>query len=195
MSDEIRGRGHHHGNARAALIHAASELLEETGAANLSLRGIAAHAGLSRQAPYNHFADKEALLAALVTAGFDRLADDIRAAASPAGGEEALAAAGEAYIAFAQSAPSLFRLMFGGELVDRARFPDAVTAGGRAFVVMADIVATIAPPTRVADISLASWCIVHGYASLCIEAGLEPPDRRTARARQFARLIAASAAT
>ncbi|PXA97144.1 TetR family transcriptional regulator, partial [Nostoc sp. 3335mG] len=52
---------YHHGDARAVLIAAAGEWLEEVGAAGLSLRGVAERAGLSRQAPYNHFADKEAM--------------------------------------------------------------------------------------------------------------------------------------
>ena len=109
----------------ACLIQAAAELLESVGAANLSLRGIAERAGLSRQAPYTHFADKEPLLATLVVTGFDRLASQVDAASAHLSGHEALAKAGEAYIAFAQDAPALFRLMFSRELVDKAKFPDA----------------------------------------------------------------------
>ena len=80
----------------ACLIQAAAELLESVGAANLSLRGIAERAGLSRQAPYNHFADKEPLLATLVVTGFDRLASQVDAASAHLSGHEALAKAGEA---------------------------------------------------------------------------------------------------
>jgi len=69
----------------ACLIQAAAELLESVGAANLSLRGIAERAGLSRQAPYNHFADKEPLLATLVVTGFDRLASQVDAASAHLG--------------------------------------------------------------------------------------------------------------
>lgn len=192
MAGDKGQRRHHHGNAREALIQAATELLETTGAANLSLRGIAERAGLSRQAPYNHFTDKEALLAALVVVGFERMADEIGLASSGLGGEMALARAGEAYIAFAQSAPALFRLMFACELVNQTRFPDAAAAGAKAFAVMVGVVRTIVPQGRVDEISLAAWCIVHGYATLCIEIGLEPSDRRTERAQQFVRLIVAS---
>lgn len=194
MTGDTAPRGHHHGNARAALIQAATELLETTGAANLSLRGIAERAGLSRQAPYNHFADKEALLAALVVAGFERMADETRDASARLRGETALVRAGETYIAFAQGAPALFRLMFACELVDQARFPEAAAAGARAFAVLVGVVATIVPQERVDDVSLAAWCLVHGYATLCIEIGLESPDRRAERARQFGRLIVAATA-
>ena len=71
---------YHHGDARNALLRAAAELLEATGAAGLSLRQLSDRAGLSRQASYNHFADKEALLAELVCNGFRRLGQELEAA-------------------------------------------------------------------------------------------------------------------
>jgi AcrR family transcriptional regulator len=183
-----RKRGQHHGDAREALLRAAAASLEVTGAARLSLRGIAEQAGLSRQAPYNHFADKEAMLADLVIVGFDALTQEMQAAAAALTGEAALAAAGEAYIAFAQATPARFRLMFACERIDHTRFPAIATAGNRAFAVLRTIVGTM-----VSAVSLAAWCIVHGYATLCIETGLEPTDRRAERSRQFARMIAATA--
>lgn len=194
MVVENRKRGQHHGNARHALIQTAAEMLETTGAANLSLRGIAERAGLSRQAPYNHFADKEAMLADLVVTGFDRLAHDTAAASTALTGEPALAAAGDAYICFAQATPALFRLMFACERIDQRRFPEVADAGSRSFAVLRAIVATFVGEERIEEVSLAAWCLVHGYATLCIETRLEPSERRFERAGQFARLIASSAA-
>jgi len=185
---------YHHGDARTALVAAAAEWLEEVGAASLSLRGVAERAGLSRQAPYNHFADKEAMLAALVANGFRRLAVELRAAAADKTGAPALAAAGEAYIAFAQTTPALFRLMFARELVEVANFADAAGASADAFSVLSAVVATLCPTEQVEEVSLAAWCIVHGYATLCNEAGIELPARRSERARQFTRIIVTSAA-
>jgi hypothetical protein len=43
----------------------------------------------------------------------------------------------------------------------------------------------------VADITLVAWSLVHGYTSLCIEAGLEGSERRADRARLFGRIIEA----
>ena len=63
----------------------------------------------------------------------------------------------------------------------------------RAFAVLRAIVGTMAPPARVEAISLTAWCIVHGYATLCIETGIETAGRRAERAREFARTIAAAA--
>jgi len=195
MVEDTRRRGHHHGNAREALIAAATEMLEGAGAANLSLRGVAERAGLSRQAPYNHFADKEAMLAALVTTGFDRLAQELEDASAGLIGEAALAGTGEAYIAFAQTSPALFRLMFAREIVDTSKFPEAAAAGAKAFAIMVAAVTSLTAAEKVEEVSMAAWCIVHGYATLCNEASLEAPERCGDRARQFTHMIATAAKT
>ena len=56
---------YHHGALRDALIHAAREILESQGYEALTLRAAARRVGVSQAAPYNHFADKAALLARL----------------------------------------------------------------------------------------------------------------------------------
>jgi AcrR family transcriptional regulator len=185
-------RGYHHGDARNALLVAATDLLEKVGAAGLSLRQVAEHAGLSRQAPYNHFENKEALLAELVRDGFDRLAKSLAAGGDPKS-RNALARAAEAYIRRAQEAPALFRLMFSQELVDLSRFPAAAQAGTAAFAKLKEIIAAFAPPSRVGELSLAAWSVVHGYATLCIEVDLEPVGHRAERSRLFARIIRVAA--
>lgn len=187
-------RGYHHGDARNALLAAAADLLEKVGAAGLSLRQVAEHAGLSRQAPYNHFEHKEALLAELVRDGFDRLAASLAAGGNPKA-KGALERAAEAYIRGAQEAPALFRLMFSQELVNLSRFPAAAQAGTAAFGKLKEIVSAFTPASRVQELALAAWSLVHGYATLCIEVGLDPVDRRAARARFFARIIRAAGMT
>jgi len=187
-------RGYHHGDARNALLAAAAELLEKVGAAGLSLRQVAEYAGLSRQAPYNHFENKEALLAELVRDGFEQLAKSLAAGRDLKSGN-ALSRAADAYIRHAQEAPALFRLMFSQELVDLSRFPAAALAGAAAFDKLKQIVAAFAPADRVGEVSLAAWSLVHGYATLCIEIALEPVDRRAERAELFARIIRVAVGT
>ena len=152
------------------------------------VRQVAERAGLSRQAPYNHFVDKEALLAELVRDGFERLGTLVQAAAQAADGTAPERAA-SAYIGFAQTSPALFRLMFSRELVELSRFPAAQAASASAFGWLSSIVATIAPAERVEELSLAAWCLVHGYATLCIEADLEADSFRAMRAKLFADII------
>jgi AcrR family transcriptional regulator len=188
MSRKTTRKTYHHGDARNALLAAGLELIATVGAAELSLRGVAERAGLSRQAPYNHFADKEALLAELARIGFERLESRIRAIKGYPKGTS-LDHAANAYIEFAQSAPALFRLMFSRELVDLSRCPAAMAAAHSAFGSLAAIVGKLATPQRAEELSLAAWCLVHGYATLSIEMGLESQQNDFERARLFARVI------
>lgn len=181
-------QSYHHGDARNALIAAATDLLKTAGAAGLSLRQVAERAGLSRQAPYNHFDDKEALLAELARTGFERLAAALAEGGAPSD-DIALERAADAYIRCAQDAPAMFRLMFSRELVDLSRSPETAEAAALSFGNLKAIIATFAPPERVEELSLAAWSLVHGYATLCIETGLEAQNRRTERAKLFARII------
>jgi AcrR family transcriptional regulator len=185
---------YHHGDARNALLGAAGSLLEKVGAANLSLRQVAEQAGLSRQAPYNHFENKEALLAELVRDGFERLSAALSAGGNPKA-KAALERAADAYIRRAQEAPALFRMMFSRELVDLSRFPQAAHAGRAAFAKLSEIVAVFAPAVQVEDLALAAWSLVHGYATLCIEVSLEPITVREKRAHLFAHIIRSAAGT
>ena len=181
-------QGYHHGNAREALLAAATELLERVGATSLSLRQVAEHAGLSRQAPYNHFADKEALLAELARTGFERLRRALVEAGKPAD-QFALEHAADAYIGCARATPAMFRLMFSRELMDLSRFPETAAASAASFDALTDIIASFAPAERIEELSLAAWSLAHGYATLCIEIDLDAEDRQTERARLFARMI------
>lgn len=174
------------------MLAAAAEQIETVGAQGLSLRGVAAQAGLSRQAPYNHFANKEALLAELAGQGFARLRADICAVAGYPDGVQALERAGAAYIDFAQASPAMFHLMFSRELVDLSQFPDIAAVADSAFQSLVDIIATFAPSSSVDDLALAAWCLVHGYATLCIELGLEAKVESARRASLFAQLIKAN---
>lgn len=184
---------YHHGDARNALLASAASMIEETGAQGLSLRQVAERAGLSRQAPYNHFADKEALLAELVLSGFRDLESRIRRVRGYPADPAALEHAAAAYIGFAQRRPALFRLMFSSELVDLVRFPEAQAAGAACLASLQAIVAAWTAPDRVEPVSLAAWSLVHGYATLCIETHREGDSLRRPRARLFARIIRAGA--
>lgn len=178
---------YHHGDARAALLAAATEMLEDVGAAGLALRQVAERAGLSRQAPYNHFANKEAMLAELAGGGFEALTQRMQ---DGAGGSafDRLVAAADAYIEFGTERPALFRLMFGRELVDLRQHPDARTKADAALAHLSAIIGQLVDGP-VADATLVAWSLVHGYTELCIEVGVEGPEARADRARLFARAV------
>jgi len=103
---------------REALIRAAAELLEGRGMGAVTLRAVGERAGVSRQAPYKHFADKGALLSVVAAGFFVRLGEEMAAAAEGVGEDPLgrLQAMGEAYVRFALANPNRYRLMFGPEM-------------------------------------------------------------------------------
>ncbi|WP_406637599.1 TetR/AcrR family transcriptional regulator [Amycolatopsis sp. WGS_07] len=131
MDDETAP--YHHGNLRSGLLGLAERALEEGGVAGLSLRGLARELGVSHSAPRQHFADKQALLDALVLRGLRRLGDELDEGLRRATGgfEERLVAFARAYVGFAARSPALLALMFARK-DDPAR-PDLRQASERAF--------------------------------------------------------------
>jgi AcrR family transcriptional regulator len=154
------GSAYHHGELRPALLRAAARVLEKEGPAALSLRGLARRAGVSHNAPYRHFADREALLAALAADGFRLLGEALAGASGRA--------MGEAYVRFALEHPQRFRLMFGGHL-SMARHRELGEAAAHPYQALLDAFRTqpsIAEPEKAAA---AAWSLVHGLAHLLLE--------------------------
>jgi AcrR family transcriptional regulator len=164
-------RAYHHGDLPAALIAAARELLAEDGSEALSLRAVARRAGVSAMAPYRHFPDKEALLAAVAADGFREFTVALEAADSRAPADQALVEQGVAYVGFACAHPALFRLMFGPprQGMHPALKHDEAQAHG---VLAARVAAETAAPLRQSR-TLACWSVVHGLASLIIDGQID----------------------
>jgi AcrR family transcriptional regulator len=159
---------------RHRILEAAADLLREEGLAALSMREVARRAGVTHQAPYHHFADREAILAELVSGGFAMLADRLARAnegAARHGARRVLYDAGHAYVDFALEQPGRFRIMFRPELCDPARFPAAAEAGDRAHAELMRMVSLVhgAPDEALATLH---WSQVHGLASLMVDGGL-----------------------
>lgn len=110
MSD----RPFHHGNLRAALLDEAVLVLRESGVDGLSLRDLARRTGVSHGAPRSHFVDRQALLDALASTGFDRLTTAVRRALAGSGPDLAarFRAVAHAYVDFAIDDAALMELMF-----------------------------------------------------------------------------------
>src|SRR3974390_1512489 len=89
LSTPSKQRSYHHGDLRQALVRSALEILSEGGVDGLVLRAAARRAQVSAMAPYRHFADKEALLAAVAGYGFRELAARLTAATAAAAGPRA----------------------------------------------------------------------------------------------------------
>ncbi len=155
----------------AALLEAAAEILETEGPDALSVRRIAAAAGVAPMGVYNHFESKNGIIEALFIQGFDRLRDALAGIADVRDPYEAMREGGRRYRALALEQPMVYQLMFlrvvpGFEPSDHAleiaarAFDALVAAVQRA---MGAGVIAEAEPTETAQII---WSNVHGWVSL-----------------------------
>jgi AcrR family transcriptional regulator len=143
---------YHHGDLRSAVLAAAARLVEDEGVAGLSVREAARRAGVSHNAPYRHFPDRESLLSALAANGLAELEQALEGRS----GREL----GEVYVRFALANPKRFQMMFamGRGRAMYGRFAQAFVGH---------------PDSHVA--AAAAWSLVHGLAQLAI-AGHVPQD-------------------
>jgi len=167
---------YHHGDLRNALIRAGQALLAEEGIAGLDLRKVARAAGVSHAAPYRHFADKQALLAAIAEEGFHQLAArmDAAVAQAPSSASDQLEQLARAYVQFALDQPAHMREMFSGLTVERAAYPELYVAAKEAFRRVIQVVERGQArreigPGDPANLSMVAWTQIHGIAMLLIE--------------------------
>jgi len=186
LSTPLEKRPYHHGDLRQALVRSALEILSEAGVGGLSLRAAARRARVSAMAPYRHFADKEALLAAVAEYGFRELAARLNAAtvtvADPRAG---LAALGVAYVLFACDQPSLFKLMFGPMIEKKTGHPALDEAANACFNALRQAVEAAKffdGDSDASDVSLACWSLVHGLSALIVDGKLAEHDIGAAEA-------------
>lgn len=188
---------YHHGQLHRAMIDAALELVRESGPKGLTLRGAARRAGVSPAAPYRHFADREALLAAVALEGFTdlvlRLEEIAGAIDDPV---ERLHRLGVAYVVFATEDPARYRVMFGDDIPDRSAHPALDEMARRAFAHLATAVTDGHTAGRLEGgeraVTLLSWSVVHGLASLLLDGQARiPTDTETVEAvsEQLGRLL------
>jgi len=157
---------YHHGSLRGAILEAAARMIEKDGIEGLSIREAARRAGVSHNAPYRHFPDRDALLTALAADGMAKLLKEL---AGRSGRELA-----EAYVRFALSRPQLFRVMFAGRRWPQlqAHFEEAFASVGSAG-------------------AAAAWSLVHGLACLILDGNLERDEAAWARVIGAMRLAVA----
>jgi AcrR family transcriptional regulator len=196
-----RASSYHHGALRAALIRSAREILESEGYEALTLRAAARRAGVSQAAPYNHFADKAALLAAIAALGFKEFAAAMRREMDAAVDPQArLNAAGIAYVAFATSNPGLFKLMFGSSAHQASGDANLDAARNSAHEVLRGAVHSVqeSGPHDAAQEeleSLRSWALVHGLATMINEGTIAPDIYGACSARELTAALLGSPQT
>jgi AcrR family transcriptional regulator len=171
---------YHHGDLEPALVAAARAILEKEGIEALSLRAVARAVGVSPAAPYHHFADKDALLAAVAAEGFRDLTSAMeKRMTRETEPTKRFLGTGAGYVAFAAANPALFRLMFGGSGQRFSAHAGLATAGMAAYDVLSKAAGEAAlavgrDPATVPMTMLTAWSVVHGLAMLMLDAEVAP---------------------
>jgi AcrR family transcriptional regulator len=167
---------YHHGDLKKALIEAGIEILSKEGAAGLSLRKVAQRAGVSHSAPYAHFPDKQALVAAISTEGFSQLYEQINSAVASYAGypKRQLIEGTRSYAKFAMEHADIFKIMFSSILEKETDYPEFVEVSQKTFesvvgVVRACQAAGVLDEGSSEVMAVAVWGQVHGIVSLILE--------------------------
>jgi AcrR family transcriptional regulator len=163
-----------------ALTDAAEKVLVRDGAAAVTVRAVAAEAGVAPMGVYNHFGSKEGLVDALLQRGFDGLRDAV-AAHGEHDPIERLRASGVRYRSFALSHHQHYAAMFGGAFTVGEPSPELQTCAGAAFAELVSHVSTVKAAGLLIDgdpedIAQQVWSTVHGAVSLELQHLVRTPD-------------------
>jgi AcrR family transcriptional regulator len=176
-----------HGDLRQALLAAGIEMAREGGPDAIVLREATRQAGVSPNAAYRHFADRQALLVAVSAAAQGFVADSMESArqaiatsTDPVQDARArLRAVGQGYLASARTQPGLFRAAFTvpDNLMNSAAPAKAGAFGLTPFQVLGAaldelVEVGVLPVERRANAELIAWATVHGLGMLVIDGPL-----------------------
>jgi AcrR family transcriptional regulator len=167
---------YHHGDLKNALIQAGIDILSEQGLTALSLRKVAQRAGVSHSAPYAHFTDKQALIAAISTEGYRKLFNCLAAAVEQYRHDplRQLIEASWAYVQFAQREPAHFKITLSGVVEKEQEYPEFVEMTEKAFALVVGLTKAcqqggILKPGPPDQMAVSVWSTVHGFTSLILE--------------------------
>jgi AcrR family transcriptional regulator len=167
-------------STREALVTAASELMDAGGLEAVTLREVGHRAGVSHNAPYKHFADKEALLAAVAARELDRrrtaLLEIVQSNEPP---DVVLRAAMHGYVAWALANPVRFKLVYGSwstgsdELAAAAKASRGLLIGA----VAAAQEAGALPAGDTERVTALLQALAHGAVDLALSGHLSPEGK------------------
>jgi AcrR family transcriptional regulator len=193
MRREMRKKKpYHHSNLREVLLASAVQLIAEAGPSGFTLREVARRAGVSHNAPYRHFQDRDALLAAVAAQGYLELNNAMIEAADQASDPlNRLKRAGLAYVAFALRRAEHFTVMFETDL-SKESYPEAEAASGLAFSTLVGLVEGAQSSRQMMagdslQLAFLAWSMVHGIAKLAITGRL--PHRSKTKILEFAEFV------
>jgi AcrR family transcriptional regulator len=183
---------YHHGNLRESLVEAAIDVARDRGPEGLAVRDLARRVGVSHNAAYRHFADRDALVAEVALRGMAGLVaamqaglDEVRATEPVLRARLRLAAIGRGYVDFALGEPGLFRVAFSSypHLEAKPEAPPGADPFGLLNSTLDELVDVgfLHPEAR-PGAEIMCWSAVHGFALLHLDGPLggEADDVRAA---------------
>ena len=171
-----RKKTYHHGDLKNALIQAGADILTREGVSALTLRKVAQKAGVSHAAPYAHFADKQALIAAISTEGYKKLYEKIAQVAEHYRLDPVrrLVEASWAYVQFALDEPDQFKVTLSGMIEKEQDYPAFVETARQTFSLVVDVVAQCQRAGILREgpsdlVAVSVWAVIHGFVTLLTE--------------------------
>ena len=164
--------------SRESIVEAARDLLAEGGVQALSMRAVANRVGVSATAIYHYFENKDALVHAVVAAGFERMERYLQGAAEgfAPGSRERLNAFAQAYLRFALENREYFQVLFSLG-IQRPQSIEGSPEGSGYRLLLENVTRAIeSGAIRRADPDLVAfhlWAYVHGLVSLLLTHGTE----------------------
>jgi AcrR family transcriptional regulator len=177
---------------RDTLVDAAAALIVRQGPQGFSLREVARRARVSEAAPYWHFADREALLAAVAERGFLKMESwMLKVRTTTADPRERLRALGAGYVRFGLAHPAYLRVMFGSEVPDKTAHPGLKAAADRTFALLVQAITDGQAAAQIRrgnplELAVAAWSLVHGLAALLVDGKLRDHVRSPRQAERLA---------
>jgi len=199
---------YHHGDLRATLLEITARIIAEEGVEKVTMRALSQQAGVSRAAPYRHFPDKTTLLCAVAADGFKKLENQLKTAAEIHSRNDALSyleGMAMAYVDFAVSNPSYYRLMFGRENLIKSPTLELRANAQAAFSVLQEVIWNLQQSNssitgKTLSLTNVLWSTIHGLSMLIIDRQLQngetvkgiPPllfDESTLPAKDIQKLV------
>ena len=183
---------------REKVIKAAVKYVADNGPDGLSFRQIAADAGVSHQAPYQHFGDRSAIFGEIALEGFRKFAVVMGVPARADEDTENCVRLCERYVDFAIANKGHFRVMFRADLCQMHESPETQKAADDAFATLLEAVSEMVGDSASIDEirvqATAMWSLAHGLATLIIDGPLEKKIGRVSDRRALVRSVAQRAA-
>jgi AcrR family transcriptional regulator len=165
------------------LLAASEAVLVRDGPGGLTVRAVAAEAGIAPMGVYNRLGGKEGLVDALLIKGFDRLRATVEPVMEPAAESDMLArllAGSLRYREFALANPHLYAIMFEGAIPREHDNPEVKEHARAAFgaLVRAVELAVAAGAISADPVEAAQqvWSALHGAVALELKGLVLTPD-------------------